>query len=190
MVRDEVESQVDAMFTDIPQVETSDDDDDSDAVNTGSRRKRQKTTASRPSMHLTSPSDDYVSTHVDSQPAPKPTVVSGPSSVVDESEDDTYGGQRGRTFAKKHRKRLQAVASGTNTPDLSEVRFSTRRGAKVTNYNEDDGLNLSEEDTENLTPSYWTYTEDTGWAIDVVLNHRLKEGAGMLPATIEYEHSR
>lgn len=110
--------------------------------------------------------------------APKPTVASRASSAVEESEDDTYGGQRGRTFAKKHRRRLQAATSGTGTPDLSEVRFSTRRAAKVTNYNEDDGLNLSEEDTENLTPSYWTYTEDTGWAIDVVLNHRLKEGAG------------
>lgn len=100
---------------------------------------------------------------------------------MDESEDDTYGGQRGRTFAKKHRRKLQAAAaSGAGTPDLSEVRFSTRRAAKVTNYNEDDGLNLSEEDTADLTPAYWTYTEDTGWAIDQVLNHRLKEGAGML----------
>lgn len=111
--------------------------------------------------------------------APRETAASGPSSVAGESEDDTYGGQRGRTFAKKHRRRL-AAASGTNTPDLSEVRFSTRRAGKVANYNEDDGLNLSEEDTEDVTPAYWTYTEDTGWAIDVVLNHRLKEGKGML----------
>lgn len=104
--------------------------------------------------------------------------MSGPSSAADESEDDTYGGQRGRTFAKKHRRKLQAATSGTGTPDLSEVRFSTRRAAKVANYNEDDGLNLSEEDTENLTPSYWTYADEGGWAIDQVLNHRLKEGAG------------
>lgn len=110
--------------------------------------------------------------------ATKQTAVSGPSSVADESEDDTYGGQRGRTFAKKHRRKLQAATSGTGTPDLSEVRFSTRRAAKVANYNEDDGLNLSEEDTENVTPNYWTYAEEGGWAIDQVLNHRLKDGAG------------
>lgn len=120
----------------------------------------------------------YTYDHANFQSETKQPTASGQTSAQDESEDDTYGGQRGRTFAKKHRKRLQAVASGGGTPDLSEVRFSSRRAAKVANYNEDDGLNLSEEDTENLTPAYWTY-EDTGPAIDQVLNHRLKEGAGM-----------
>jgi chromodomain-helicase-DNA-binding protein 1 len=48
----------------------------------------------------------------------------------------------------------------------------------VKSYNEDDDLGLSDEDTENLTPNYWTYAEDTSPAIDQVLNHRLKEGAG------------
>ena len=97
-----------------------------------------------------------------------------------DSEDDVYGGQRGRTFAKKHRQRLQAPASGGGTPNLSEVRFSTRRAAKVTTYNEDDDLGLSEEDTENLTPNYWTYVDDPSPAIDQVLNHRLKEGSDAL----------
>lgn len=106
-----------------------------------------------------------------------------PPSSRSESEDDTYGGQRGRTFAKKQRQRLQAVASGRDTPNLSEVRFSTRRAAKVATYNEDDDLGLSEEDTENMTPNYWTYVEDNTPAIDQVLNHRLKEGAGMHNAT-------
>jgi chromodomain-helicase-DNA-binding protein 1 len=58
------------------------------------------------------------------------------------------------------------------------VRFSTRRAAAKTNYNEDDDLGLSEEDTENLTPNYWAYADDNTPAIDQVLNHRLKEGAG------------
>lgn len=75
---------------------------------------------------------------------------------------------------------MQAVASGGDTPQLSEVRFSTRRAAKVANYNEDDGYGLSEEDdTENLTPNYYyAYEEDNSPAIDAILNHRLKEGAG------------
>ena len=94
-----------------------------------------------------------------------------------ESEDDIYGGQRGRTFAKKHRQ-LKAAVSGQDTPNLSAVRFSTRRAAKTTNYNEDDELGLSEEDTENMTPNYWSYVDDSTPAIDQVLNHRLKEGAG------------
>lgn len=74
---------------------------------------------------------------------------------------------------------MQAIASGGGTPQLSEVRFSTRRAAKITNYNEEEDLGLSdEEDTENMTPSYWTYAEEESAAIDQVLNHRLKEGAG------------
>lgn len=104
-----------------------------------------------------------------------------PDSISSESEeDDTYGGQRGRTFAKKHRQKLQAIASGSRTPQLGEVRFSTRRSAKIANYNEDDDLGLSDEDTENMTPNYWVAAEDDTAGIDQVLNHRLKEGAGML----------
>jgi len=57
------------------------------------------------------------------------------------------------------------------------VRFSTRRGAKVTNYNEDDNLGLSDEDTEEMTPNHTYAYEDDAPAIDAVLNHRLKEGA-------------
>lgn len=109
-------------------------------------------------------------------------IVSQPSSRS-ESEDDTYGGQRGRTFRKKHRQLLQTAASGRDTPNLSEVRFSTRRAAKVATYNEEDDLGLSEEDTENMTPNYY-YTEDAGPAIDQVLNHRLKEGAGEYSTTV------
>ncbi len=72
---------------------------------------------------------------------------------------------------------LQVAASGRDTPNMGEVRFSSRRGAKVTTYNEDDGLNFSEEETD-LTPAYYLTYEDEGHAIDVVLNHRLKEGVG------------
>lgn len=105
------------------------------------------------------------------------------SDASESEEDDTYGGQRGRTFAKKHRQKKSAIASGSGTPQLGEVRFSTRRAAKVTNYNEDEnGLDLSEEDTENMTPNYWTYAEDDNTpAIDQVLNHRVQDGVGTCP---------
>lgn len=101
-----------------------------------------------------------------------------PSSEEDDSEeDDVYGGAKGRSFAKKHRRQKQASASGAGTPSIGEVRFSTRQAAKVTNYNEEDDYGLSEEDTENLTPNHWV-VEQTGPAVDTVLNHRLVEGAG------------
>lgn len=97
------------------------------------------------------------------------------SSAESDDEDDVYGGARGRTFAKKHR-RLQTVQSGKGTPNTSEVRFSTRRAAKVTTYNEEEDYGLSEEDEDDAV-TQWTYvTEDTSPGIDQVLNHRLKEG--------------
>ncbi|KAF2765047.1 hypothetical protein EJ03DRAFT_280835 [Teratosphaeria nubilosa] len=133
------------------------DEDEDDSVNTGRRRKRQKTAGGRPS-----------STREDFSERPS-------SPDRDTEEDDTYGGQRGRTFAKKQR---QLMASGRGTPQLSEVRFSTRRAAKVTNYNEDDNLGLSDEDEDTeMTPAYHYVQEDEGPAIDIVLNHRLKDGA-------------
>lgn len=102
-----------------------------------------------------------------------------PSSDEDGSdEDDVYGGAKGRSFAKKHRRQKQASASGAGTPQLGEVRFSTRQAAKITNYNEEDDYGLSEEDTENVTPNHWV-VEQTGPAVDTVLNHRLVDGAGM-----------
>lgn len=93
-------------------------------------------------------------------------------------EDDVYGGAKGRSFARKHRRQKQASASGTGTPQVGEVRFSTRQAAKVTNYNEEDDYGLSEEDTQDVTPSNWV-VEQAGPSVDTVLNHRLNEGAGM-----------
>lgn len=102
-----------------------------------------------------------------------------PSSDEDQSdEDDVYGGAKGRTFAKKHRRQKQASASGAGTPQLGEVRFSTRQAAKITNYNEEDDYGLSEEDTETVTPNNWV-VEQTGPSVDTVLNHKLVDGAGM-----------
>lgn len=103
------------------------------------------------------------------------------TSAGSESEEGgTYGGQRGRTFAKKHRQKMQAIASGSGTPQLGEVRFSTRRAAKVTNYDDDQDLGISdEEESDTATPSYY-YVEDNTPAIDQILNHRLKEGIGMI----------
>lgn len=98
-------------------------------------------------------------------------------SAADSNEDDVYGGARGRDFARKHRRKLQA-ASGGGTPNLGEVRFSTRRAAKVTNYNEDDEDPFSEDESE-MTPNYWAVDpEEEAAAIDVVLNHRIMEGKG------------
>ena len=102
----------------------------------------------------------------------QPTPVIGSLSPSD-SESDAYGGRRGKlTKKQKHR----FLHSANLTPSHAEVRFSTRRAAKVSNYNEDDDdeMFLEDEDPNNLTPNYWVGEEDNSPAIDVILNHRLR----------------
>lgn len=68
------------------------------------------------------------------------------------------------------------MTAANDTPP-AEVRFSTRRAGKVTNYNEDDEDDFEE---ESITPAY-DYQElepDIG-GIDLVLDHRPREGVGM-----------
>ncbi|KAF2222920.1 P-loop containing nucleoside triphosphate hydrolase protein [Elsinoe ampelina] len=139
----------------------SDDDDDGSDINVGRARKRLKSGAT------SRPASNHVS-----------AMRQGSGS----DSDDVYGGQRGREFAKKHR-RLQKAA-GRDSPSLADVRFSTRRAAKVSNYNEEDEDMFEEDDADDMTPNYWvTAAEDTSPAIDVVLNHRVKEGVE--PASAE-----
>ncbi|KAK5153791.1 hypothetical protein LTR04_006141, partial [Oleoguttula sp. CCFEE 6159] len=136
---------------------TTEDNDSGSDVNIGRSHKRRKTNGvQRVSNHAT------------------PTIQ---SPGVSDSESDTYGGARSRGTAKKQRRRLQAAAAGFAPPPHAEVRFSTRRAAKVANYNEDDDAFFTEDESEMLTPNYWAAgADDDTPAIDAVLNHRLKEG--------------
>ena len=68
-------------------------------------------------------------------------------------------------------------AGSDSGPVHGEVRFSTRKAAKVSNYNEDDDDMFDEDETEMLTPSYWiTGSEENTPAIDAILKHRLLDG--------------
>ncbi|KAF1984660.1 hypothetical protein K402DRAFT_405743 [Aulographum hederae CBS 113979] len=131
-------------------IDTS-DDDDSDAAPSRKRQKRSVTTkASRTAT---------------------PAALSSDS----DSDSDVYVGGRRQILSKKQRRHQQQVAAGLAPPTQAEVRFSSR-AAKKTNYAEDDGDSFEEEDSDALTPSYWA-VEQTGPAIDEVLNHRLPEGS-------------
>jgi chromodomain-helicase-DNA-binding protein 1 len=91
----------------------------------------------------------------------------------DDDDSDAYGGRRAKLSKKQRRRLLQSADS--LAPAHAEIRFSTRRAAKVSNYNEDDDDDFLEVDDETMTPNYWINgQEDTGPAIDIVLNHRLK----------------
>lgn len=89
-----------------------------------------------------------------------------------ESDVDAYGGSR-RAFASKKRHRRPLQAARDTTPAHGEVRFSTRKAAKVSNYNEDDD-DMFDDEADMLPQGDWTLEEDIP-AIDVVLNHKLRE---------------
>ena len=128
--------------------ETSDEDDDSDLPRRPRKRLRQ------------------TSQHSSKQPSPA-------SDLPVDSDSDAYGGRRGRLSKKQKQRFLQSANS--LTPSHAELRFSTRRSAKVSNYNEDDDDDMFDEnDPDILTPNNWPNEEDTRPAIDIVLNHRLR----------------
>lgn len=96
-----------------------------------------------------------------------------------DSDSDVYVGARRNALTKKQRRQQLQVAAGLAPPSHAEVRFSTRRAAKVQTYNEDDDLGLSEEESDTMTPSYYAAAaEDNSPAIDIVLKHKLKEDTG------------
>ncbi len=111
----------------------------------------------------------YLST-ASKQPTPSAQSLSD-----SDSEEDAYGGSRHRTLTVKksqHQRRiLQSATEPANTH--GEVRFSTRRAAKVSNYNEDDEDPFDDEENI-LTPGYWVTADEETPAIDVVLKHRLR----------------
>lgn len=70
------------------------------------------------------------------------------------------------------------IAEGRLPPSQAEVRFSARRAAQVTNYNDDEADEF-EESEDDMTPNHWAVAEeDTGPIIDKILDHRPKEGTG------------
>lgn len=111
------------------------------------------------------------------EPSQQPSKTSRSATVssFSESESDEYGGKRARANQAR-RRRLQAAGV---EPSLTEVRFSTRNASKVSNYNEDEDDEIFQEEADDLAPNYWAggYEEDTRPAVDVVLNHRLKDDA-------------
>lgn len=97
------------------------------------------------------------------------------------SDDDESECEYGARPSHKSRKKRRRVTASNDTPP-AEVRFSTRRAGKVTNYNEDDEDDFEEDD---ITPAY-DYQEpepDIG-GIDLVLDHRPRESVGMFGCRI------
>ena len=105
--------------------------------------------------------------------ASKQHTPSAQSISDSDSDIDAYGGSRRALAAKKQHRRSAQPARDT-TPAHGEVRFSTRKAAKVSNYNEDDE-DMFDDEADMLPQTYWTALDENTPAIDAVLNHRLRE---------------
>ena len=154
------------------QVDSDDEDDDSGS---DQPRKRQRT-ASRKGQenHHLSMTITLTCPLASNQPTP----VYRPAGS--DSESDGYVNAKKNIPTKKERHRQLLVAEGRLPPSHAEVRFSARRSAQVTNYNEE-GEDEFEESDDGQTPNYWAAAEeDTGPIIDKILDHRPKDGTGML----------
>lgn len=118
---------------------------------------------------------------------PSKTSRSVTASSPSETDSDEYGGKSARS-SKARRHRLKH-ATGME-PSLSEVRFSTRNASKISNYNEEEEDSMFEDDPEETAQNYWAtgYAEDTRPAVDVVLNHRLKEGVDPADPDVDRQH--
>ncbi|KAI9839979.1 MAG: hypothetical protein M1819_000171 [Sarea resinae] len=142
-------------------IESSSEDNasDSDGIGGPARKKRKSHPPKKSSKRAT------------------PTVQTPSDS---ESDSDAYGGSRKRGASKKQRRHHLKSAAGL-VPAHGEVRFSTRRAAKISSYNEDDDDDelFSQDESEMLTPNHWPAGVDESVpAIDAVLNHRRKEDDG------------
>ncbi|RHZ60218.1 chromatin-remodeling ATPase CHD1 [Aspergillus thermomutatus] len=104
----------------------------------------------------------------------RPSPPATPSSYSAESDDDEYGGPS-RTSKAKRRRMFQPASN--REPSHAEIRFSTRNTSRVSNYNEDNDDEMFGEDPDEVMDNYQANAvQDDGPAVDVVLNHRPKEG--------------
>ncbi len=110
-------------------------------------------------------------------------------SMSDSSDIDAYGGSR-RAFAAKSKQRRLHRQAGDTTPALGEVRFSTRKAAKVSNYNEDNDEDFGEDEDQLQPVLNDEYPEEYVPAIDSVLSHRFCEGTGMFILKLETSYSK
>ena len=175
-----------SQHTDHFKIDSDSEDDGSDSDIHSGPRKRRRYTASNQGKCCSNTLDirpmrrRFLHRHTNVWLFPVASKRPTPStkSLSDSgSEEQAYNGSRPRIVpAKKNRQQrrmLQAAAEPSS--NHGEVRFSTRKAAKVSNYNEDDEDPFEDEDNI-LTPGYWATAQDEDVpAIDAVLNHRLRE---------------
>ncbi|KAH6619823.1 CHD1-like protein [Chaetomium sp. MPI-SDFR-AT-0129] len=102
---------------------------------------------------------------------------------ADDSDSDTYGGAKARSFRKKMRRQQELQPSLA----LAEKRWSNRRAAQVSAgaYQESEA---EDEEDEDATPGYWVAgVEDNSPYIEKILRHRPKEGVVLTPQATRHD---
>ncbi|KAF1915035.1 hypothetical protein BDU57DRAFT_410203, partial [Ampelomyces quisqualis] len=125
-------------------VDSDDEDDDSGS---DQPRKRQRTASRKGLRVLPNPLRTILTfLPVSNQPTP---VFHATGS---DSESDGYVNAKKNIPTRKERQRQLLVAEGRLPPSQAEVRFSARRSAQVTNYNEEREDSFEEEE-DDMTPN-------------------------------------
>ncbi|KAI5297417.1 Type I HSP40 co-chaperone, partial [Ascosphaera pollenicola] len=163
---------------------TSDSEDSDDAIPMSSRRKRSSAAAATATGAGDAAGTVNGSTGRRRTSRAVSRGISSDETESDDSDDDDDYAPRSRA-AKSKRRRLNrgsmALGGGDGgaEPRHAEVRFSTRRANRVTNYAEDDDEDefLESEDEAMNGAAEWAApaVDENIPAIDVILNHRLKE---------------
>ncbi|KAK4044532.1 P-loop containing nucleoside triphosphate hydrolase protein [Parachaetomium inaequale] len=103
---------------------------------------------------------------------------------ADDSDSDTYGGAKARSFRKKARRQQELQPALA----LAEKRWSNRRAAQVSAgaYQESDVED--EEGGDDATPGYWAAdAEDNSPYIEKILRHRPKEDVELTPDATRHD---
>ncbi|KAG0639820.1 chromodomain-helicase DNA-binding protein [Tuber brumale] len=147
----------------------------------GLRRSERARPAARPVVDTTSDSDDSepksnrkrrrtVIAPRSSKSSKRNTPALGCGSGDSDDDEDDYGV---RKASKSRGKRRRVVVS--DAPSADGLRFSTRKAAKITNYNEDGDDDFEEEDDGAIAYECADLGADVG-GIDSILDHRPREG--------------
>ncbi|KAF3764970.1 hypothetical protein M406DRAFT_260476 [Cryphonectria parasitica EP155] len=101
---------------------------------------------------------------------------------IDDSDSDTYGGARAKSFQKRARRQAEAQPAVA----LAEKRWNSRRAARVSAgaYQESDA---ELDDDSDLTPNYWATAEDTSPYIEKIIRHKLKPDCEMTRETTRHD---
>ncbi|KAL9604549.1 MAG: hypothetical protein Q9219_000514 [cf. Caloplaca sp. 3 TL-2023] len=156
-------------------------DDDDFMLNDPELYGLRRSGRARPSRRIVDSDSDGSGSDIDTAPRKRRKVTpstqdsksSSPSADTNSGSGSETSLRRSRTgTAKKtHRRLVQSSAVKPSPP--TDVRFSTRQAAKVSNYNEDD--NDMFDDEEDMEYEWVAAPDGIIPQVDVILKHRLRE---------------